>query len=202
MKLKCFFLLMASVFMATTDVLAQKGYDYPKHEVSATIGVYPLEHFSGYGVDASEADLWDGDGRFYGIFSAEYFYRLKPWLAVGGIAAYSKPRYDLRLTKTQSFRDAEVRYYYATLMPAVRYDWFRRKYFGMYAKGALGAVMCWQKITYETPGHNDYLRRKLDVAFQISFFGLEAGVPNARCFMEFGAGDQSNFFLLGLRCRF
>jgi hypothetical protein len=200
MKRKYLFLLMASVFMATTDVLAQKGYDYPKHEVSATLGAKPLEHFSGYGVDAPHAELWDGD--LLCVFSAEYFYRVKPWLAVGGIAAYSKPRYDLFLTQMQLVRDAEVRYYYATLMPAVRYDWHRRKHFGMYAKGAIGVVMGWQKINYDLPGHDDYFRRKLDVAFQLSPFGLELGSPHVRGFWEIGFGDQGNFFLLGLRCRF
>lgn len=200
MKRKFLFFLMVSVFMATTDVLAQKGYDYPKHEVSATLGVYPLEHFSGYGIDAPDANL--DEGWFLGVFSAEYFYRLKPWLAVGGMAGYSKPRYDLRLTKYQEHRDAEVRYYYATLMPAVRYDWHRRKHFGMYAKGALGVVMGWQKINYDLPGHDDFFRRKLNVASQLTPFGLELGSPHVRGFWEIGFGDQGNFFLLGLRCRF
>ena len=191
---------MASVFLSIVNVYAQKGYDYPKHEVSATLGGLTLDHFSGYGVDAPNAELWNGILNV--VYSAEYFFRLKPWLAVGGIAAYSKPVYDLHLEKYQEYRDAEVRYYYATLMPAVRYDWFRRKYFGMYSKGALGAVMGWQKVIYDRPGHKDYFRRKLDVAFQLSFFGIEGGLPNFRVFMEYGFGDQGNFTLMGLRCRF
>ena len=202
MKRKCLFFLMASVFMATTDVLAQKGYDYPKHEVSVAIGAYPLDHFSGYGVDAPDAYLNDEESRSYVTYSAEYFCRVKPWLAVGGIAAYSKPSYDLFLKQLQLKRDAEAKYYYATLMPAVRYDWHRRKHFGMYAKGALGAVMCWQKVIYDTPGHDDFFRRKLDLAFQFSPFGLELGSPHVRGFMEYGVGDQGTFLLLGLRGRF
>ena len=86
-------------------------------------------------------------------------------------------------------------------MPAVKFDWLRKKNFGMYSKLAFGATYRTEKIEYKNSVYEDYDENGLHVNWQLSVLGIEAGSPTLRGFVELGTGEQG-IGLIGLRYKF
>ena len=87
-------------------------------------------------------------------------------------------------------------------MPAVKFDWVRKKYFGVYSKLAIGATLRHEKIDYDdNSSYDDHNDSELHVNWQLSFLGIEAGSPTLRGFLELGTGEQG-IFVAGLRYKF
>ncbi len=199
--MKKILLMAVAAMMATVNVNAQS--DEPKQEVGVSIGVWSnsdiINTFETITTNIFGAQT--GDEDFFGPISVEYFYHLKPWLGVGGIAAYGQMEQDLFLTGKKNGKDGVLKNYYMTLMPAVKLDWLRQKNFGMYSKLAIGATLRSEKIDYETAGHDDYSNTEMHVNWQVSLLGLEVGGRNLRGFLEVGTGEQG-IFDIGLRYKF
>ena len=83
---------------------------------------------------------------------------------------------------------------YFTLMPAVKFDWFQSKTFGVYSKLGAGAT-----IRSEKGG--DENESALHFNWQASLLGLELGSHQIRGFVEVGVGEQG-IGLVGLRYKF
>ena len=131
--------MAAVAIMTAMSVNAQNGYDDTKHEVAISYGIDSnsqiidvFEKIGGIMVGAK----FDNE-KFFGPISAEYFYHVKNWLGVGGIFAYGQNKQDVMLGKDKI---GESKNSYYTLMPAVKFDWLRKKNFGMYSKLAVGAT--------------------------------------------------------------
>ena len=203
MGMKKFFLMAAVATMTATGTLAQNGYDDTKHEVAISMGLYSnsqwidvLENATMVTVSGS-AVHFDND-HFTGPLSAEYFYHAKPWLGVGGIFAFGTNKQDIIVSNKKS---GEVKHSYFTLMPAVKFDWLRKKNFGMYSKLAVGMTL----RTESTSDLDDEVESDSETAahvnWQISALGIEVGSPTLRAFAEVGTGEQG-FALVGLRYKF
>lgn len=201
--MKKILLMTVAVFMTTTvSVHAQNGYD-TKQEVAVTIGVWSnsdiINAFETIGT--AMVGVSTGEEDFFGPVSVEYFYHLKSWLGVGGIAAYGQMQQDFYLTGKKNGKDGDIKNHYVTLMPAVKLDWLRKSHFGMYSKFAIGATLRSEKIDYITPGHNNYSDSEVHVNWQASLLGIEAGGQRLRGFVELGTGEQG-ILLAGLRYKF
>ena len=85
-------------------------------------------------------------------------------------------------------------------MPAVKFDWLRKKYFGMYSKLAAGATLRQEKYDSNN-GSNDYDDSAVHVNWQLPFVGIEAGSPAIRAFAELGIGEQG-ILQAGVRYKF
>ncbi len=201
--MKKLYLMVVAAMMATVSVNAQNGYDDTKHEVAISFGAGSNSQI----IDAFEelttvmvGATYD-DEKFTGPMSVEYFYHVKPWFGVGGILAYGSMKEDLFLGGKRGGKDGEVKNSYITLMPAVKFDWLRKKYFGMYSKLAVGATMRHEKIDYNSADNDDFDESEVHVNWQVSLLGIEAGSPTLRGFVELGAGEQG-IGLIGLRYKF
>jgi hypothetical protein len=86
-------------------------------------------------------------------------------------------------------------------MPAVKFDWLRRQYFGLYSKLAIGATLRSEKIDYYADDKKDFSENGLHVNWQVSVIGVEAGGTQLRGFLELGTGEQG-IALLGVRYKF
>ena len=137
-----------------------------------------------------------GDDNYAGPVSAEYFRRLNRWLAVGGIAVYSHNKQAL-ISNHQKVGTAYDNYF--TLLPAVKCDWLRRRYFGMYSKLGLGVSMRAER--HEATGMDTQHDFNAFFNFQFTVFGVEAGSSRLRAFAEVGMGEQGTG-LVGLRYKF
>ena len=191
-------LLLSALALGT--VHAQNGYDETKHEVAVSYGL---------GANSDIIDAYEKIGgaivgakyeneKYFGPISAEYFYHVKPWLGVGGIFAYGQSEQDVY---TLGSKDGVMKNNYLTLMPAVKFDWLRKKHFGMYSKLAVGATLRNEKYNNDVPSSKDYSDSEVHVNWQASFLGLEAGSPTFRGFIELGTGEQG-IALIGLRYKF
>ena len=92
----------------------------------------------------------------------------------------------------------ETNYY--TFMPAVKFDYIRKKNFGMYSKAALGMSISSTTDTY-TDGSTYKFSAEYKLNFQASFIGIEAGSPYFRGFAELGIGEQG-IASIGVRYKF
>lgn len=196
-------LLAVAAMMATMSANAQTGYEDTKHEVAISLGagsnsqiIDVFEEIGGaiVGVSTDNED-------FFGPISVEYFYHVKPWLGVGGIFAYGQMKEDVYLPGKRHGKDGENKNNYLTLMPAVKFDWVRKKYFGVYSKLAIGATLRHEKTDYDSADNKDYDNNDIHVNWQVSLLGIEAGSPQLRGFVELGTGEQG-IGLIGLRYKF
>ena len=180
---------MAAAAMMTATGAQAQGYDYEtKHEVAVSIGAWSnseiLDVFEEVGGIMFGARL--DNEKFFGPVSAEYFYHAKPWLGMGGIFVYGHFTQDA-LSGSDKIGEDKNNYY--TLMPAVKFDWLRKKYFGMYSKLAAGATLRQEKYDSNN-GSNDYADSAVHFNWHVSLIGIEAGSPAIRGFAELGIGEQ------------
>ena len=94
----------------------------------------------------------------------------------------------------------EAKNSFITVLPAVKFNWLRKKYFGMYSKVAAGVSFASKKEDYtdNTPSRSE---NSVEFNWQLSALGIEAGSPNVRGFVELGIGEQG-MMLAGVRCKF
>lgn len=193
-------MLVAVAMMTAMNVSAQNGYDETKHEVAITLGIYSnsqiIDAFENIGGALVGAKF--ENESFTGPISAEYFYHVKNWLGVGGIFAYGQNKQDAYLLGD---KDGEIKNTYLTLMPAAKFDWLRKKHFGMYSKLAVGATLRNEKYDSVDSSSKDDSDSEVHVNWQVSLLGIEAGSPTIRGFLELGIGEQG-IILVGVRYKF
>ena len=191
-------MMAAAAMMTAMSVNAQNGYDDTKHEVAISYGIDSnsqiIDAFEEIG-GAIVGAKFDNE-KFFGPISAEYFYHVKNWLGVGGIFAYGQNKQDVMSGKDKI---GESKNSYYTLMPAVKFDWLRKKNFGMYSKLAVGATLRSEK--YDGYNNSNYTDSSVHVNWQASLLGIEAGSPTVRGFAELGTGEQG-IVLAGVRVKF
>lgn len=125
--------LVAAAMMAATSVNAQDSFDEPKQEVAISLGglsnsdIITVFENLGVGLIGVTVD----DDSFFGPISAEYFYHVKPWLGVGGIVVYGQMSQDVYLMGKEKGKDGDLKNHYFTVMPAVKFDWLRKKNVGL-----------------------------------------------------------------------
>ena len=199
--------MTVALLMGTATINAQEGYDDTRHEVALGYGwastSQVLDVFETI-VGVMTGGKYENE-REFGPLSVEYFYHAKKWLAVGGTFIYGSNtqdivRYDSKIDGMKQVGDVTRNYF--TLMPAVKFDFLRRKHFGLYSKVAVGATLREEKMTsYDTakdPSSSDYM---LHVNWHVSPIGIEAGSAYWRVFGEVGMGEQG-FFHGGVRYKF
>ena len=198
--MKKFLVLVAVAMMAAMNVSAQNGYDETKHEVAISAGALSnsqiIDVFENIGGALVGAKF--ENESFTGPFSAEYFYHVKNWLGVGGIFAYGQNKQDVYF---HGDKDGEIKNTYLTLMPAVKFDWLRKKHFGMYSKLAVGATLRNEKYDSDKASSKNFDDSEIHVNWQVSLLGIEAGGPTIRGFLELGTGEQG-IIQAGVRYKF
>ena len=189
--------------MATTNMNAQNSYDEHKQEIAISLGgLSNSDIITGFEkIGEALVGVSTDNEKFFGPISAEYFYHLKPWIGVGGIIAYGQMSEDMYFSKKKETKDGKITNHYTTLMPAVKFDWLRRQYFGLYSKLAIGATLRSEKIDYYADDKKDFSENGLHVNWQVSVIGVEAGGTQLRGLLELGTGEQG-IALLGVRYKF
>ena len=199
--MKKILVMLTAAMMVALSANAQNGYDDTKHEVAIGLGAGANSQWVDVLEDLTSA-IFTGevdDRKFTGPFSAEYFYHVKNWFGVGGIFVYGHSSQDI--TSHGNSKIGDVSNNYLTLMPAAKFDWLRKKYFGMYSKLAVGATLRSESIDFDDDDEHDSSDSKLHVNWQLSLLGIEAGTPTIRAFVEIGTGEQG-IGLIGLRYKF
>ena len=143
-------------------------------------------------------------------FSAEYFYHVNKVIGIGGIVAFTGQKSDMYGTiqysssnKTEKGKIGEAKRTCFSILPAVKFDWLRKKNVGLYSKVAIGASFMNEKQTLEADGKSGEVDKDNEVIvnFQASLIGCEVGSEKVRGFAELGWGEQG-FASAGLRFKF
>ncbi len=129
--------------------------------------------------------------------SVDYYYHVNKSVALGGIFVINGRTEDLMVNKV---KQGEAKRYTFTLMPAAKFDWLRKRYFGMYSKFGLGLSMMNDSQKMDN-GEKLKSETRWYVNFQASLIAAEFGLENIRGFVELGYGEQG-IGVLGLRYKF
>ena len=200
--MKKIMMMVAVALMTAMSVNAQSGYEDTKHEIGISYGAMSNTTWMSIG-DAMGTILTFGavkysDGNFTGPIAVEYFYHLNPVVGVGAIGAYAKETKDI-LVANENYGEAKNSY--VTVMPAAKFNWLRKKYFGLYSKVAAGLTFASKKEDYSKNNVENQSESKVGFNFQASALGIEAGSENIRAFVELGVGEQG-VALAGIRAKF
>lgn len=194
--------IAAAILLATTGANAQYGYDNTKHEVAVGYGMLSnsqwLDLFTSVAV--MEAGATFSNGNFVGSYSAEYLYRATNWLGLGCIFTFGQSNMDYT-TQAAGTKEGSITNRYYSLMPAVKLDWLRTKYFGMYSKLAVGYTYRTIAVDYEDATKEDVNDHMGHLNWQASLLGIEAGGQQLRGYLEAGIGEQG-IAIIGLRYKF
>lgn len=211
---------------ASVNVNAQSyGYYDTKNDVSVSVGYLSnsqlFDAFSDMGsvMGGVIGTALPSGGQYVGYttydnktvfpsISAEYFRHLNKIISVGGIAAFNGSKSDMfcnwKATGSDNTTKKEVgsgSKFFISVLPAVKFDWLRKKSFGMYSKLAVGATF-WSERQKVNEGDKKVASDSgVFFAFQASLVGAEIGSENFRAFVELGVGEQG-MASMGLRYKF
>lgn len=210
--------------MAASSASAQND-DYYRHEVGVTIGSgATTEIFSGLAnltemlISATVTSAVTGgmgtgyynygDEKYIPTITAEYYYHVNKWLGLGGFLAFNGLDRDMYAEWTNNTNDnhykektGQARRRNLSIIPTAKFDWLRKKYFGMYSKLGMGVSFMHESQKDDVDGGLDYSDTETIFNVQVSLLGIEAGSRNIRGFVELGMGEQG-ILLAGLRYKF
>jgi len=197
-NLFCLFAFIMAFSLSSKSAQAQEYQT--KHEIAVSYGYMANSNW----IDAFE-DIGDAiiggskeNSSFIGPIAVEYFYHVSNVVALGGIGVYGICKEDLVYNGK---KDGDSTNSYFTIMPAAKFDWLRKKNWGMYSKLAIGATLRNEKMDYIDASTEDSNTNEIHLNWQISLLGIEAGSPTVRGFLELGTGEQG-IFIAGLRYKF
>lgn len=205
--MKKIIIMAIATLLSTTTINAQEGYEDIQHEVALSYGALATSQWLDVFEKITHAILSNGryeNERDFGPIAVEYFYHAKTWLSVGGTFVYGSCTQDIvnRSDPENVKRVGDMVHNYFTLMPAVKFDWLRKKYFGMYSKLAVGATLRQESVTsYDLEKEPSTKDNMVHVNWQLSPIGIEAGGTYLRAFTEIGFGEQG-VVLAGIRYKF
>ncbi len=140
-------LMVVAAMMATMNVNAQ--VENLRHEIGVTYGtgVSTIGDGLGVGMGAALTGTDLKNDKSFGSLSLEYFYHLNnPRMAVGAVACFSKFSNDIEDKATSKIEGDRTRSYY-TFMPAFKYYWVNKNYFGFYSKAAAGVTIMVSRVS-------------------------------------------------------
>lgn len=220
-------ILAISILTFSASIFAQshKYYD-TKHEIGVTVGFLALTQIgsddkliwqkpSEAAVKAAglEYDKFRYDYDYYGSttylpnISVEYYYHINKLVGIGGFLAFNGNKRDMHLTYLdkyevwQSKKTGVARFYNFSLTPSIRFDYLRKKNFGMYGKTGIGVGIMYESQKEDVKEGVDFNDATLVFIPSITLLGMEAGSPKLRVFTEIGFSDQG-ILLLGGKYRF
>ncbi len=221
-------IMIAALFVCGFGVNAQaQDYYETKHDVAITVGTGTtsqifngLSDFSSVMGSMMITGILSG-GELIGYttydtkmetptITAEYFYHVNKVVSLGGIVGfnariddmYGNIRYGNDTEKKEKI--GEGKRINLTILPAAKFDWLRKKHFGLYSKVAAGITLNIDKQTVDGgDGKEHEVAKDTETFFnfQASVLGVEAGSQRVRGFAELGFGEQG-IILAGIRCKF
>lgn len=220
--------LVISFLTFSTSIFAQshKYYD-TKHEIGVTIGTLASTQIgsmndsqltdispSAAAIKAAGLESYDtnsyspyGPTTYLPNISIEYYYHVSKVIGIGGFLAFNGNKRDMHLTYLdkyevwQSKKTGVARFYNFSLTPSIRFDYLRKKNFGMYGKTGIGVGIMYESQKEDVKEGVDFNDATLVFIPSITLLGMEAGSLKLRVFTEIGFSDQG-ILLIGGKYRF
>ena len=220
-------LVVACVIMASATVaMAQNSRYYnTKHEIGVTIGVDAITEIASgiaqlteLAVSSAVSTVVTG-GAYTGNYtygskssiptiSVEYYYHVNKVVGLGGFFAFNGTSCDMYCNwydningVNHSEKTGLAKYRNMSIIPTAKFDWLRKKYFGMYSKLGFGASLLHESQKDDDSAGTDFSENTIIPNIQLSLLGMEFGSENIRGMVELGCGEQG-LFLAGLKYKF
>ena len=192
-KMKKFFLMVVAAMMATVSVNAQ---DETKHEIGVFYGIDSASDIVSSITSAFAVAAGD-QSSFFGPIGVEYYYHVSPVVGIGGVAAFAGCKAIDKKTNTKDLNEKFI-----TVMPSVKFNWLRKKSFGMYSALSAGVMFASVSVEGEAKAADPNAKDETVTTFmfQATALGLEFG-GKVRGFVEAGLGEKG-LLCAGLRYRF
>ena len=190
--MKKFFLMVVAAMMVTMSANAQEK----KNEIGVFYGVESASNIisvvtSGFAAATGDQSSW------WGPVGIEYYHHVSPVVAVGGVAVLASCKAEDEKTKSKDLKETFI-----TVMPSVKFNWLRKKSFGMYS--ALSAGVMFASVSVKGDAKTQDADAKDETLtlfmFQATALGVEFG-SNIRGFVEAGVGEKG-LLCAGVRYKF
>lgn len=185
--------MVVATIMVTMNTNAQ---DEPKNEIGVFYGVESASNIISVLTSSFAAAAGD-QGSWWGPIGAEYYYHISPVVAVGGVAVYASCKAEDEKTNTEDLSETFI-----TLMPSMKFNWLRKKSFGMYSALSAGVMFASMSVNDAAKKADPDAKDETitHFMFQATALGIEFG-GNLRGFVEAGLGEKGTL-CAGLRYRF
>ena len=191
--MKKILVMLVVALMTTVNVIAQ---DDTQHEIGVYYGFGSASDIFSILTNAISAAAGD-QSSFVGPIGVEYYYRISPVVAVGGLASYAACKAEDKKTHKDDLNESFI-----TVMPSVKFNWLRNNGFGMYS--ALSAGLMFLSVSFDdtlkSQDPDAKKETKVSFMFQATALGVEFG-GNLRGFAELGFGEKG-LLCAGLRYKF
>ena len=192
--MKKYLVMVVAAMMATVSVNAQ---DELKHEVGVFYGFESASNILSILTSSISAAAGD-QSSFWGPIGLEYYYHVSPVIGVGAVAAYAGCKAEDEKTGQNDLTET-----YLTVMPSVKFNWLRKKNFGMYSALSAGVMFCSISCNDNAKANDPKAKDETLTAFifQATALGAEFGGEQFRGFVEAGLGEKG-LLCAGLRYKF
>ena len=199
--MKIRFLLAALAISALMSIPAQAQDELEtRHEIGISYGMVPNSTWIDILTEVIPAVFGEtyNNHKYVGPIGLEYYYHTSPLIGVGAVAVFAANNEDgfQKEVKTSHLTKS-----YFTFMPSVKFNWLRKKNWGMYSKVAIGATYAHLTNEVYNDAKKETIVNDLVFNFQASLLGIEAGNQHVRGFVELGMGEQG-IALGGVRFKF
>lgn len=203
--------VIAMMVTSTTSFAQTQDYVEPKNEISVSYGVAPVTNiadgFAGVLSTAFVGGTTLSESDYIGAINLDYTHHVGKVVSLGVNASFSRIDGNFYTTKkVDGVRVKDQKYgeditNSFTVMPTVKFNWFRREHVSMYSRVSAGVTLQQEHEKYVN--NEDLNKNELHAHFnlQASPFGVEAGGNHVRAFSEVGFG-QCGIVQAGIRCRF
>ena len=192
--MKKILILVVAALMATVGVNAQ---DELKHEVGAFYGIGSASNI--FSAITSSISATAGDqSSFWGPIGVEYYYHVSPVVGLGAVAAYAGCKAEDKKTHKDDLSET-----FLTFMPSVKFNWLRKKHFGMYSGLSAGVMFLSVSANGNAKASDPDAKDETltSFMFQATALGVEFGSEAFRGFVEAGLGEKGEI-CAGLRYKF
>ena len=168
-----------------------------KNEIGVFYGFESASNI--FSIITSSISAAAGDqSSFWGPIGVEYYYHVTPVIGVGAVAAYAGCKAEDEKTHKDDLTETFI-----TVMPSAKFNWLRKKNFGMYSAVSAGvmfvSVKCNDNAKAADPNAKD--ETFATFMFQATALGVEFGGQQFRGFVEAGVGEKG-LICAGLRYKF
>ena len=191
---------MKKIFVTMCVALLSMGaqaQDELKNEVGVFYGVGSASDVLSFVTTAISAAAGD-QGSFWGPIGVEYYYHISPAVGLGAVASYAGCKAVDDKTHKEDLTEK-----FFTVMPSVKFNWLRKKNFGMYSAVSAGVMFCSISCNENAKANDPNAKDETltTFIFQATALGAEFGGEQFRGFVEAGVGEKG-LLCAGLRYKF
>ena len=192
--MKKFLMMVAVAMMTVVNVNAQ---DDLKNEIGVFYGTGSASNLFSVYTSAFAAAAGD-QSSFWGPIGVEYYYHVTPAVGLGAVAAYASCKAEDEKTHKDDLSEKFI-----TVMPSVKFNWLRKKNFGMYSGLSAGVMFLSVSPNDNAKAADSDAKSETLVSFmfQATALGAEFGSETFRGFVEAGLGEKG-VLCAGLRYKF